>query len=801
MTRFAEAATIGAAIAVIVMPSAVGASPAPTAEPEMVAIPAGSFAMGAGADLPSRDWFNERPQHQVTISRGFRIATHEVTLAEYRAFRPDAVVTTELTPYVAGVSWKDAEDYAAWLSRKTGRHYRLPTEAEWEYVAKLKTADPGRYGAIQGLESGPLEWTSDWFGPYAPSPRTDPVGAASGMLKVVRGGPISHDPDHDWSMLEIDYHRAEARLALPPSFAPFADAPNGGGLHTIGIRLVEGPDPAGQPIPPTPPLNALGVRQDLSTAAMGPDPSKPYFRKRTFLPTPPDDSHSTAIDASGWDARLRNHHHSPGVAVMPNGDVLITIYTSYSEYEAGTSIIATRLRHGADQWDPPSAFVDIVGVNDHAPLLVRDGADVRFFWGSPFLGGQEVGPQGFPFQQIVTADSGATWSPILYPKVIGSVGGHTRQPINTAFRDRRGRLLLASDGGRDPKTGLGSGNEALLWASDDSGMTWYDTGGRTFGRHTTFVEGKDGRLLGYGGKNTDIDGFMPLATSHDGGKTYVKSKTPFPPLGSNQRPAVLRLASGRLLMIGDYVSKNDGVGPLPGKRGSYAAVSNDDGKTWRFKRLPGVNPHQDPAAAARMKGGTLGYAAMAQAPDGVIHVVTTMTHPIVTLAFNEAWLDAPEASASSDEALETSSITALTGPRKSFTERYSDGALRGTWSGGRADNGAFVFDGPQRWFYPDGKPAWEADYTLGRKTGVEKRFDRTGVLISERDYAADGRSTWKRWWANGKRRAISHWNGTNADGEAMTWDPEGRLLTSTTFHEGAPAGGEIIGAQTKGVHP
>ena len=799
--RLAKPTSLAALAAMLVL---LGASSTPAGGgadmPDMIAIPAGDFVMGAGDDLPSRDWFNERPQHQVTINRGFRIATHEVTIADYRAFRADAVVNTELAPYVAGVSWDDAQAYAAWLSRKTGRHYRLPTEAEWEYVATLTLRDPTRYKAIKGMESGPLEWTGDWFGRYVPGPRTDPVGMASGNLKVVRGGPITHDPDRDWSALQIDYHRPEARLALPPSFAPFADASAAGGFHPIGMRLVEGPEPTGTPLTVTPPLNAVGVRQDLSTASSGPDPSKPYYRKRIFLPTPPDDSHSKAIDASGWDARFRNHHHSPGIAAMPNGDVLIAIYTSYSEYEAGTSIIATRLRHGADQWDPPSPLIDIVGANDHAPLLMQDGARVRFFWGSPFLGNEEAGRAGFPFQQMVTSDSGATWSPIMFPEVRGMVGGHTRQPINTAFRDRHGRLLLASDGGRDPKTGLGGGNEALLWASDDDGKTWYDTGGRSLGRHTTFTEGRDGRLLGYGGKNTNIDGFMPLATSRDGGRSYTKSKTPFPALGSNQRPAVLRLASGTLLMIGDFVNKNDGSGPLVGKHGAYAAISSDDGRSWRFKQLPGVNPHQDPAAAARMKGGTLGYSAMTQAPDGLIHVVTTMTHPIVALAFNEAWLAAP-GDAVSGASVGAGDGAALAGRRRSFIERYPDGAVRGTWSGGRAANGAFVFDGSQRWFYPDGKPAWTIDYTSGRKTGREQRFDRDGRLMSQRDYAADGRSTWTRWWPNGRRRAISHWHLLNADGEARTWSPEGKLLTATIFHEGVPPGDDIIGASEKGAHP
>lgn len=755
--------------------------------PEMVEIPAGSFMMGAPDDM-SRDYFNERPRHQVTISRPFRIATHEVTIDEWRRFRPDAPITTEFAPYVAGISWNDAMAYAAWLSKRTGRQYRLPTEAEWEYATRLAERDPERYGRIENLEAGPKEWTADRFGPYPVAPQTDPTGAASGPLRVVRGGRIGFNPKRAATdpTIEIDYGRPEARLAFPPSFAPYPGAEAGGGFHSIGLRLVEGPMPAPNTIPVSPPTNRVGIRQDVSTATMGPDPNKPYFRRRAYLPTPPDDTGGRTIDKSGWDASFRNHHHSPGITVMPNGDVLIAIYSSYDEYEAGTSIIATRLRHGADQWDPPSPFADIVGVNDHAPLLMRDGDTVRFFWGSPYSGHQEFGRKDFPFHYMTTTDNGASWSDIVYPKVVGRVGPHNRQPINTAFRDRHGRLLLASDAGADEAVPGSSDSQALLWASDDDGKTWYDTGGRTFGRHTSFVEARDGRILGYGGKNTEIDGFMPLATSTDGGKSYTKSKTPFPALGSGQRPMVLRLHSGRLLMLGDYVRAKPIAKPVP-QRGSYAAVSDDDGKTWRFKQLPGAGVHERYDRAEQMGGTTLGYVAAAQGPDGVIHVVTSLTHPSVALAFNEAWLDAPATQPPGNAELEANDVTSVTAVR-TYEEHYDNGRLRGRWSGGRGNTGALVFDGPQEWFYPDGKPQWQAMYRLGRKTGTEKSFDATGQLVSRRDYQADGRFTWTRWWSNGKMRSMSQWNGNNADGRARTWSPDGKLLSDVVFADGVLPG-------------
>lgn len=118
-------------------------------------------------------------------------------------------------------------------------------------------------------------------------------------------------------------------------------------------------------------------------------------------------------------------------------------------------------------------------------------------------------------------------------------------------RTKDGTILMPTDStGRDAD---GNGSISAVWGTHDDGRTWYDAGGRTAGRHTTLVVAKDAEtLLGFGGKNSEIDGKMPLATSHDGGKTWAKSKTPFDELMSGERPGVIRLKSGRLFFVADY---------------------------------------------------------------------------------------------------------------------------------------------------------------------------------------------------------------------------------------------------------
>jgi formylglycine-generating enzyme required for sulfatase activity len=110
-----------------------------TTGPLMVTLPAGRFTMGSPGLSGERD---EQPEHEVRIG-GFLIAAQEVTFADFDRFAratgrrlPDDFGWGRGTRPVVDVSWTDAQAFAQWLSRQTGRHYRLPSEAEWEYAAR-----------------------------------------------------------------------------------------------------------------------------------------------------------------------------------------------------------------------------------------------------------------------------------------------------------------------------------------------------------------------------------------------------------------------------------------------------------------------------------------------------------------------------------------------------------------------------------------------------------------------------------------------------------------------------------------
>jgi formylglycine-generating enzyme required for sulfatase activity len=134
------------------------------AEIQMVSIPGGAFLMGSPLSETGRDP-DEGPQSSVTV-QNLQLSKYEVTQAQYRAVmgtNPASFKGDDLP--VESVSWNDALEFCRKLSSLTGRKYRLPTEAEWEYAARGGSNSPAA-GSVDALA---------WCGPNSAN-RTHPVG-------------------------------------------------------------------------------------------------------------------------------------------------------------------------------------------------------------------------------------------------------------------------------------------------------------------------------------------------------------------------------------------------------------------------------------------------------------------------------------------------------------------------------------------------------------------------------------------------------------------------------------------------
>jgi formylglycine-generating enzyme required for sulfatase activity len=148
--------------------------------PDMVRVRAGEFTMGSPADEPGRD-NEEGPQRTVTIAEPFWVGKYEVTFAEWDACiaaggcstNPgDADWGRDNRP-VINVGWNDAKEYAGWLSQKTGKNYRLLSEAEWEYVARARSTTAFWWGQDVGKGNANCNGCgSEWD-----NTKTAPVGS------------------------------------------------------------------------------------------------------------------------------------------------------------------------------------------------------------------------------------------------------------------------------------------------------------------------------------------------------------------------------------------------------------------------------------------------------------------------------------------------------------------------------------------------------------------------------------------------------------------------------------------------
>ncbi|MBI5686823.1 MAG: SUMF1/EgtB/PvdO family nonheme iron enzyme [Verrucomicrobia bacterium] len=644
---------------------------------KLVRIEPGSFRMGQ--DGPPADYrmnkhpekcddadWDEKPAHRVTITAAFHIGATEVTNAQFRQFKPGHNSSGKDDEAVHSVSWQDAVRFCEWLSTNEKRPYRLPTEAEWEYACRAGTTTPFHTGdrlpdgfqkwrasdktkdryfkdgkmppeyrdlpaksplrvgqmpanawGLLDMHGNVAEWCADWYGPYEAGDQTDPTGRSDGNFRIFRGG--SHGEF-------VRLLRSANRSAWLPETAN----------NKIGFRVVLAEVLRTKPLPPAPaPLNARDINQRVPEASKS--SNEPCFSgPKPFVKIAP----------SSFGPMFSTHNHSPAIAECPNGDLLAVWYSCVDEAGSELCVLASRLRRGAQEWEPASPFWDGADVNDHAPKLWWDGERMLWFFA-----------RGMSENIVRTStDNGATWSKA---RLIQPCGEFANAPIRT----REGFLIIPQDN-----------RGTSLNISPDGGKTWtfpdvnkrlhdYRPGGKGFrlsGIHNGIVQLGDGRLMTMGRFDQEedqkrFDFRTPISFSSDWGETWTYQASPFPAISSVQRQVLMRLREGPLLFCSftdqwrDWKKrkgmsfKDAGGGQFTGY-GLLAALSYDDGKTWPVQRL------LTPGGTARTVNGidrvefTLsdtmaepcGYLAACQTRDGSIQLITSKNHYV----FNLAWLKA-----------------------------------------------------------------------------------------------------------------------------------------------------------------
>jgi formylglycine-generating enzyme required for sulfatase activity len=727
------------------------------------------------------DIFNEEPRHKVTITRPFYICETEVTIDQFRKFRAEYPGYEKFAPYASGVSWYDAVAFCEWLGKKEGKSYRLATEAEWEYACRAgsntafssgdsrpQTNTPNTWG-VKNMHTNVAEWCLDWHGIYPEEPQTDPVGPDHGWFKIARGDCL------DYTQLGQPYYcRSSNRAAAPPTFGPpppdyisrqleghnmpVSEALNSWfktsgvvpGRHGIGIRVVQSDMPKTSPTSTELAFWQQCVKQGSRGVEEGPDPDKPYYRTRLLYP---DFGRRSLVDVAweiGIDRGYGGGHHNSALQALPNGDLLAAYYNTMlgGERDACVSIMTMRLRHGTNDWDMPSSWPDMVDADDEAPIFWNDNGKIWLFWGCPRM------EAGYPFQYTTSTNNGATWAPVQFPLFDSKIGFFSAQPTTSAFRDSKGTIYVAVDGSRPSVS-------SELFASKDDGRTWYDTGGRTYGRHSCFTILDNDVILAYAGKQADIDGYHPQFVSKDGGRTYEMSASPLPALGSGVRASVVRLANQKIFYVGDmYLSIYRKLTPDMAPAGftgdgAYAGISDDDGKTWRIRKLTGGNVLDKEGKPVNVH--TVSYVTACQSPDEMIHVITSHNRPDLHFELNEAWV--LQGSSKPDTIISEFDVDIRTDTVKQHSEQYPNGKPKVTWSAGIGADGHYLLHGTETWYYENARKQWQCTYRAGQKTGTETYWAGDGTRQWQKLHRNDGTYKWTVYDTDGNVKAESTWRG------------------------------------------
>lgn len=613
-----------------------------------VEIPAGTFYMGSEGKGENYD---EAPVHKVIISRSFRMGRTEVTNVQYEQFCPEHKllrgkdnVSVEDEDAVVNVSYRDAMDFCEWLSRKEGKRYRLPTEAEWEYACRAGTYTlyytgdglpasmqrnqivardykpvslkvgqtvPNAFG-LYDMHGNVEEWCLDWYAPYSPEVQTDPTGPVCGEFRITRGG-SHHTP--------VKYLRSANRMAMIPE-----------DKHSLtGFRVVQGD----YPLP--------DCKKDDDGA---------FFLIPVPFVVPPAPTSGTPF---------YRHNHQPSITWCDNGDLMAVWFSAEEENGREMVVLSSRLRMGTETWEPASLFFKVPDRNMTGTSLFNNGKGTMYH-----LNGVEAAGdwQNLMMVMRISTDNGFTWG---RPQIVASEHTKRHQVISGTSQTPEGWMIQVCDAGPGGQDG------AAVHISRDDGKSWSDpwdgaplpdfkeggTGTTIAGIHAGVVTLKDGTLMALGRGNSIMNKEgrkrMPMSLSKDMGRTWTYHASEFPPIDGGQRLVLMRLKEGSLLLVSftDHPQRTpeaergmeftDAGGKVYKGYGMYAALSYDEGRTWPVKRLltDGEEHFLNGGAWTgyfvmdATHAEPRGYLAGTQSPDGTIHIVSSRLH----YRFNLDWLE------------------------------------------------------------------------------------------------------------------------------------------------------------------
>jgi sialidase-1 len=558
---------------------------------DMIWIPSGTFLMGQGANEQDAYPNKETPQHRVTLSHGFWIGRYEVTKEQWRAVMGTApwsghkYVNDDMKSPAVCITWNDAQAFVERLTSDTGKTFRLPTEAEWEYACRAGTTtrfywgDDPAYEEINGhawwrgntlvteqayaqpvglkppnawglydMSGNASEWCQDWHGYYVGGAATDPVGPSSAQHRVLRGG----------SWIDIGGHCRSARRNHDVPSAVHSD---------IGFRVV-------------------------CASASRRESGAPEF---------------TDVFVAG--VQGVNTYRIPGMLLAPDGS-LLAFCEARKESQADaspTDIVLRRSVDGGRTWLPVQVLVRGAGkeaLMNPCPVIDRSNNHIILLC----VNANAMRRDHHQHFELVSNDNGKTWSkPVdIGGRIVNYDDSFTPGP-GVGIQMKNGRLVIPGYTG-EVNDDTDEEWYARVLYSDDHGKSWI-LGPRVpeLSDECQAVELEDGTLMlnmrGNMGKSC-----RGVAISENGGQAWSsfrwdRALNECPCQASVVRYSLARQEGKDRLLFANPDNAGQRFGVVERTR-MTVRLSYDEGKTWPVQRLIHAGPSS--------------YSSMVRLPDGDI---------------------------------------------------------------------------------------------------------------------------------------------------------------------------------------